>query len=142
MVEIEAYASRDDMHAGEVYWIEQFAAIGANLLNIAPGGSSRKGYRHSEETKSRWRRERRGEAAGNFGKRRTDEQKAMFAEITRKRWQERPHPMLGKPRSPETIKKMSEARKGKPISEAHKAALQEGLRRRWDAHRKAKEAEA
>ena len=86
------------------------------------------------------RKERRGEKAGNFGKRRTDEQKAMFAEITRQRWKERPHPMLGKPRSHETIEKMRQARKGRPISAAHRAALAEGSRRRWERYRAAERA--
>jgi hypothetical protein len=142
LMELECFGSKEAMHDGECYWIEQFRAMGAALLNIAPGGDSRKGYRHSKETRDRWRRERRGPKAGNYGKRRTDEQKAMFAEITRQRWKERPHPMLGTKRSPETIEKMRAARKGRPISPEHRAALAEGSRRRWAEYRKAKEGRA
>jgi len=135
MVELESYSSKDEMLCGECFWITQFVGIGAKLLNIAPGGSTRKGYRHSAETRERWSRERRGERAGNYGKRRTPEQKAMFSEITKQRWRDRPHPMLGKPRSPETVEKMRAARAGRPISAEHRAALAEGLRRRWEAYR-------
>ncbi len=137
--ELEVYGSEAEMHEGEAFWIGYLRAVGASLLNLAPGGSTRTGYRHSEETKQRWREERRGERAGNYGKRRTEEQKAMFREITRQRWQERPHPMLGKPRPPETVEKMRAARVGRPISEEHRAALAEGSRRRWAAFRAAKE---
>lgn len=139
MLELEEYADRQAMHDGECYWITQFKAMGARLLNVAEGGSSRKGYRHSAETRERWSRERRGEKAGNYGKRRTHEQKAMFAEITRQRWKERPHPMLGKPRPPETVEKMRAARAGRPITAEHRAALAEGSRRRWAEYRASKE---
>src|SRR5690606_5661524 len=95
---------------------EQFRAMGANLLNIAPGGETRVGYRHSEETKAKWRRERRGENAPMYGKRRTDAQKEVFREIGLRLWQERPHPNLGKKRSPETIEKIRAARTGQKMS--------------------------
>lgn len=139
MVEIEEFSEKPAMHESEVFWIEQFRAMGAALLNIAPGGSTRVGYRHSEETKAKWRRERRGERAGNYGKRRTPEQKAMFAEITRQRWKDHPHPNLGKKRSPETIEKARAGRLGWKPSEEHKAALARGRAKRWAEYRAAKE---
>jgi group I intron endonuclease len=131
LVELESCDSREAMHEAEVYWIEQFRAMGAKLLNIAPGGSTRVGYRHSEETKARWRRERRGENAPMFGKRRTPEEKAAAAERTRQLWKEKPHPMLGRKLSPERIRQLQEARKKVPVSQASLDALARGRITRW-----------
>lgn len=138
LIELEAFESVQDMHDGECFWIGYMRSLGANLLNISEGGSTRTGYRHSAETRARWSRERRGEKAGNYGKRRTPEQKAMFSAITKARWQRTPHPMLGTKRSPETIAKMAAGRKGRPISAEHKAALAAGSARRWAKHREGK----
>lgn len=137
-VTLEQYEDAVSMHEGERSWIEYLRAIGADLLNIAPGGSTRKGYRHSEETKARWRANRRGENHPMWGKRRTEEQKAKFADITRELWQRQAHPQLGKKRPPETLEKMSKARKGKPASDAVKAALAKGRANRWARYRQEK----
>lgn len=129
---IEELGCKQDMHDAEAYWIAQFRAMGADLLNIAPGGSTRTGYRHSAETRARWRAERRGERAPMFGKRRTEEQKQMFRELSLGMWDERPHPMLGKPRSEETKRRISESRRGiKP------RLTPEGLERKREAARAA-----
>lgn len=135
MIEIDRGESKSDVCEREAYWIEQLRAMGAKLLNIAPGGSTRVGYRHSEETRKRWCENRRGENHPMFGKRRTDEQKQMFRELTKELWQRRPHPGLGKKRSPETIEKMRAARTGRPISKEHAAALAAGRARRWAEYR-------
>lgn len=131
ILEIESCVDVQQMHSAEEFWIEQFRAIGASLLNVAPGGSTRKGYRHSEETKAKWRRERRGENAPMFGKRRTPEQIERFREIGEALWVDRPHPNLGKKHSPETIEKIRATRKGRPVSQACLDALARGRETRW-----------
>ena len=110
VVELESYPSNEERYAGEVYWIEQMKHMGAALLNIAPGGSTRVGYRHSEETKQRWRETRRGANCPMYGKRRTDEQKEVFRELTKALWQRQPHPNLGRKMDPERIAKMNAGR--------------------------------
>lgn len=132
IIELEATETKDQMHCAEVYWIEQFRAMGASLLNIAPGGSTRKGYRHSAETRARWREFRRGENGSNYGKRRTPEQVAAMAERTREWHAQNDHPMAGKRHSASALVKISRARKGRSVATpASRAAASEFCRNRW-----------
>lgn len=142
MIEIEEFSDREGLYEAEAYWIGQFRAMGARLLNIAPGGSTRVGYRHSDETKRKWRECRRGENHPMYGKRRTPDQKEVFRAIGREIWKTKPHPNLGKKRPPETVERMRAARAGRPISAEHKAALAAGSARRWERQREANRREA
>lgn len=131
IIEVESASSKESRYAAEIYWIEQFSAMGASLLNLAKGGSSRVGFRHSEETKARWREQRRGENHPMFGKRRTPEQKAMFREIGKQLWVDKPHPNLGKKRSAETVERMRIGRTGVRMTDEQRARMSEAQKKRW-----------
>lgn len=132
LIEIEGCSALCELDESETFWISQFRAMGANLLNVTSGGVSRDGWRHTPEQREKWRRERRGEKAGMFGKRRTPEQKAMFAELTREWIKRCGHPMQGRKQSPEALAKFSAARKGRSTSTPkHKAATAKASREKW-----------
>lgn len=133
MIEIEAFASRPEVSEGEIYWMEQFRAMGANLLNRAHGGDTRKGWRHSMETRERWCRERRGEKGSNYGKKRTPEMRAAQAAVMRDWIAQNGHPMQGKKHRPESLEKLSKSRRGIiPVMTPEVAAARiEKLRAAW-----------
>lgn len=89
--------SKDDAYLLETYYIEEFNTQNSEYgYNIAPGGTG--GVPHSEETKARISASEKG----------------------------RPSPMKGRHFSEETLKKLSEANKGKKhgaMSEEHKRKL-------------------
>ena len=86
----------------EDYWIEALDAV-ENGYNIAPKAGSRLGCPHTPETRSKMRKPRSSEA------------KANYATAQKRREQERlsagtPHPLEGRPKSPETIARMKAAK--------------------------------
>ena len=134
MIEIESLDSVEGMHAAEVFWIDQFRFMGARLLNVAPGGSTRTGYRHSEETKARWRKDRRGDRAGNYGNTHTAETRAELRRIATDHIAAHGHSCTGRVLSDETKRRISAARKGVSInfSDAGRETLSSSARKRWD----------
>lgn len=140
-VVIEEFLGSSEMDCGEQFWIEQLRACGAKLLNIAPGGAKRTGFRHSEETKAKWRSERRGENAPMYGKRRTDEQKEVFRQLTRARIARLGHHQAGIPRTEETKRRISESRRGvipKLTAEAAERR-RDNLRKSWNDERRSRQ---
>lgn len=81
-----------------------------------------------------------------LGRTHTEETKALISESSKERWQNQAHPMLGKPRSEECIRKLKATkarqkrenpeynshRKGAKVSEATRAKLSAAMKRRLE----------
>jgi hypothetical protein len=116
----------------ETFWIEYWRWLGADLTNLAIGGSGSMGFRHRPEALERFKL-RSGQNHYAWGKKRPPEVHAAMA-AGRVRYQAtNPHPMLGTKRAPETLAKISAARKGKPVNltDEGRRAKEEGMKRRW-----------
>lgn len=133
-IEIESHVNECEMHDAEAYWIEQFRAMGARLLNIAPGGLARSGFRHTEEQKAKWRAQRRGENASHYGRRHSEETKARLSAMASERVALYGNPNVGRQASEETRSRISAGRKGiRPnFSEEGKRRRAEACRRNWE----------
>jgi len=93
----------------EIFLIECFKSMGANLVNVSKGGYGASGYRHTEEYIEYMKSIMSGSSNSFFGKIHSDatKQKISLAKKAKptKYW-------LGKPRSEETKIKLSEASRG------------------------------
>jgi len=111
----------------EVFLIDTFRAMGIKLTNVTNGGTGVAGYKHtpesiqkrldsmqgylpSEETKAKMRKAHLGEKNHFFGRNHSEETKNQIAEIKKANPSK---PWLGKSRSEETRKKISDALKGR-----------------------------
>ena len=76
----------DDLNAKEIYWIEKSGCKFPNGYNLASGGNSIMGYKHSEESKKKMSMVKRskGSAVGEknhfYGKKHTEETKKKLRE--------------------------------------------------------------
>jgi hypothetical protein len=134
ILEIESFGSYEDLMAGEIYWIAQFMAMGAKLTNACTGGIGSPGYRHSEETKAKWRKNRSGVNAPKYGMKWSAEQAAHMSAYKKEWYTMNPHPLLGKPRSDETKEKLRAAKLGVKmnLSDEAKANMALARRKNWD----------
>jgi hypothetical protein len=111
----------------EVFLIDTFRAMGIKLTNVTNGGTGVTGYKHtpesikkrldamegyapSEETKEKMREAHLGEKNHFFGKKHLDVVKQKISETKKANPSK---PWLGKSRSEETRKKISDALKGR-----------------------------
>ena len=98
LVELEVVLE-SKLKRAEKKWIQKLKKDGHNLLNLTDGGEGVFGFRHSNEQKAKWSKDRKGSITGNknpnYGK---------FG---------RDHPAYGRIFSEETIKKLSEQKIGK-----------------------------
>lgn len=101
-IEIIEICRRDILDERERYWINEYNSY-IDGLNADLGGKTRKGFKHSEQTKEKLRK-------ANLGKKHSDETRKKMSEI-------------GKNKSDETKKKMSESHKGKKITDEHKKLI-------------------
>lgn len=116
----------------EVLYISKYQELGYELLNLTAGGGGAYLYKHSEEQKAKWSKERKGSITGdknpNYGKFGSDHPAygRTLSEETKKRLSEQKrgegNPNYGKPLSEETRKKMSLVRKGKPMPSSARSA--------------------
>lgn len=131
--------SEEEAYEIEIDLIEKFGKIcdkTGTLCNFAGGGKGgRLGFKHSEETKELYRKQRKGKKqtpaqyAANCARTHTEEAKKKISEYSkgRKRSPEsiektrQAH--LGSKRSEETKRLLSSQRKGKPRTEAQKQAF-------------------
>lgn len=122
-------AALDDL---EVSYITKYQELGYDLLNLTAGGSGAYLYKHSEEQKAKWSKERKGSITGdknpNYGKFGSDHPSygRTISEATRKKLSEQKrgkgNPNYGKPLSEETRRKMSLVRKGRPMPSSVRSA--------------------
>ena len=100
----------------EQFWISYFRAIGANLVNMLPGGmgGAVRGREITEETRKKISAALSGEKHFNYGK---------------------PSPKRGIPVSPEQIAKMRAANLGRPAHNKGKKATEETRRKLSEAHK-------
>jgi len=103
-IEIIEICKRDDLDERERYWINEYNTY-VSGLNSDLGGGTRKGFKHSEETKEKLR-------LANTGNKHSDETKKKISEAARNM-------------SDETKKKISDGNKGKKISIEHKNKISE-----------------
>jgi group I intron endonuclease len=103
-IEIIEICRRDELDDRERFWISEFDSYN-NGLNSDLGGKTRKGFKHSEETKEKLR-------IANTGNKHSDETKKKISEAS-------------KNMSDETKKKISDSRKGKTISDETKKKISE-----------------
>lgn len=113
IIQIEALDCIASLNESEEFFIAYARCIGADLLNVRAGGSNFTGMRHTPEQRSKWSRERRGEKAGNFGKRWSLEARQAASERVSRSLRENGHPGKGKKRTAEQRRRISEARVGK-----------------------------
>jgi group I intron endonuclease len=101
-IEIIEICRRDLLDERERYWINEYNSY-IDGLNSDLGGKTRKGFKHSEETKEKLR-------LANTGNKHSDESKRKISEAARNM-------------SDETKKKISDGNKGKIISDEHKKLI-------------------
>ncbi len=104
--------SAKELNRAEVYWIAEGHRLGWPLTNMTDGGDVTSGWACLEETRLKI-------SLANTGKKRTTEQCERLGDSHR-----------GLKASEETKARMSRARKGKSLSEAHV----EALRTTWHEH--------
>ena len=106
-----------------------------NGYNVVRGGRGNFGWKMSDATKARISARAKGRVAHNKGKRATPEQRANTSAVQRARFErERKLGIVhtawnkGVPATDETRKKLSDMRRGKPLSVAHRMSFT-GLKR-------------
>jgi len=139
----------------EIFLIDCFKNMGAELINVSKGGYGASGYKHTEEFKSARHKSMIGHHNPFYGKTHSLETKEKISLAKRKK----PiSPWLGKKRSEETKKKISDALMGRqghkhteeskkklslshmgkkqaPPSEDTKKKLSEAIKKSWIARR-------
>jgi group I intron endonuclease len=133
-IEMITLAEGDDSELAtlEIEWIARIRKSSHRLLNLTDGGEGATGYRHSEEIKKKWSKERKGSISGSknpnygkfgpahpaYGRKLSEETKEKLAE--QKRGANNPN--YGKAIPEETKKKMSLAQKGRPRPKSARSA--------------------
>jgi hypothetical protein len=140
----------------EIFLIDCFRQMGAQLVNVSKGGHGASGYRHTEEYVEYMKSIMSGSGNAFFGKKHSESTKEKISQTKKKNptkyW-------LGKPRSEETKLKLSEASKGNknsvgfvhteemrrknseaqkkraPASDETKKRLSESVKKSWVARR-------
>lgn len=116
---LEECGCREDLDDRERYWIKYFNSTNKSIgYNIATGGNSASGYRHSEETKRKMGESRKGRIVS--------EETRLLISLSN----------TGKKRSRLTCERLRAALKGKPISEERR------IKRRGEGSSRAKLTEA
>jgi hypothetical protein len=103
-IEIIEICRRDILDERERYWINEYNSY-IDGLNADLGGKTRKGFKHSKETKEKLRK-------ANLGKKHSDETRKKISDA-------------GKNMSTETREKISKGNKGKVISVEHRNRISE-----------------
>lgn len=128
----EAFEDDAEADEAEAFWIQYFSSIGCRLTNRCTGGRTRRGWHHSQETRDKWRRERRGPNAPRYGQPKSERELAAMSASAKETWKHKPHPMLGKRHSEETRAKIKANRKpAKPLTPEASEAKREKLRNAW-----------
>ena len=122
---------KDTVNDLEYEWIKLFKQTG-NLLNRSDGGATNSGWNHSEEQKEKWRRERRGEKAPNYGLKKSEEEKRKSSERMKEHYKTNKHHMLGKKHSAETREKIKRNRGTPKLTKKGKAAQAAARKRNWE----------
>lgn len=117
----------------EEFLIFTYRDKGISLVNAAPGGMSRQGWKHSEEYKQRRSELYSGSNHPRYGKK-TSQEQIDRANATRKvTLLGKSHPMLGRKHSEEARSKMRAARALQVISSESRAKRSESLRKRRES---------
>ena len=95
IVEIVEKVDVENWKEREIFWIEKFKKDGCNLLNMTTGGDGADGMVHSEETKHKMSRSKKGRKL-------SDEHKQKISEKVKEKSQESP----GYNRNGNNIKKL------------------------------------
>lgn len=114
----------------EIYYIEQYNsyinAEKSNGYNATLGGSTSRGYRHTEETKEKIREKKKGKKLSEETKRKIGEAlKGKNNFFYNKHFIGEENSMYGKHHSEESKQKMSKSHKGKKLTQEHKDSLKE-----------------
>ena len=113
----------------EVGWISYFRGLGCRLLNLTEGGGRNvRGLKWSEESRRRLSDVQKGRPSPRRGAVLSDEVRARISEGAK-----RGHARywLGKTRSDETKRKISEARRGRSPSVETRAKLSDAAKADW-----------
>lgn len=149
---VEVGSVGDDWRLAERTWIAKLTLQGVDLVNTTSGGDGCEGYRHSAETRKAASERMRGKtlseghkaaiSASLVGRKKPEQTKInmsghVISQETRAKISKA---LVGKKATAETLRRMSEARKGKQISdqarasrpkklsESHRLAISEGLK--------------
>ncbi len=118
---IDNWVPIHDLDNREQFWIEHFDSYNTGL-NSDLGGKTRRGFKHTEETKEKLR-------LANIGKKHTDETKKKISKASKNMSDETKKKIgdssRGKKLTEEHRKKIGEANKGKKLTEEQKLKISE-----------------
>lgn len=136
---IEDELSSDEANDREIFWIKKFRDDGCQLANITNGGAGTSGWKRSKEecekiskslTGKKWDENRRNKWRGNqngLGAKQSDRVKQIVSDTHK-----------NKPKSLEHRKKLSEALKGRKLTEEQIDQRRQEMKRRWALKKMAK----
>lgn len=137
---IDTAENEKDLNDKEIYWIAEYKKT-HTLYNMTDGGEGMCGWKPSEETRKKMADNNRKRIITEETRRKIsaiNKGKIVSEETKRKQSQNhadfngKNNPMYGKPKSPETIKKLSEAHKGKKRPpEVIEKMRQANIGRKW-----------
>ena len=123
--QIDAACNRDELDKKEAYWIEFYDCIVPNGYNLTAGGGT---CRFSYETRQKMSQSAKGKPKSQM----TDEHKRHVSESLKRLYSDkRNHPSFGKKRSEETKRKISEANRGRKLSDKQREIAITALSQNW-----------
>ena len=114
------------LDAREKFWILKLDTINPDKgYNLTLGGDGLRGYRHTEESRLKMSKQRRGKNNPSFGKSMPEERRRKISQSRKGKYCGKNNPNFGKPLSEETIRKIRSAKLGKSLPEETKQKMRE-----------------
>ena len=127
---LEYLGNLEELALAEQFWIDIYREEGTELYNIAtPGKACMLGRKHSEESRRKMSRSRKGKSSGMLGKKHSEESKCRMSKAHKgkKHSEETRQKMRGKEHSEETKNKIREFRRGKKHSKKTQRKISKNL---------------
>jgi group I intron endonuclease len=132
---IENCLNQDELNAAEIKWIAFYDAVNNPIFyNITYGGEGNLGHIHSEETRKKIQQTSAGSNNGMFGRKHTIEARTSMSE----KQKNKPKRYGSTQKQRDALKRINEAKRGKPLSEAQLKHNREALQKARDNHKPAK----